>query len=261
MNAFSACAVVPVYNHHARLEAVVEALRGHGLPVLLVDDGSGAATRAVLDRLAARDGVACLHLPVNRGKGAAVLAGVARAGAGGHTHALQVDADGQHDLGDVPKLLALAAERPGYLVSGRPQYDDSVPAVRFYCRYLTHAMVWLETLSLSLRDSMCGFRVYPVAPTLALARRVRIGRRMDFDTDVMVRLYWAGTPSVFMPTRVRYPEDGISHFRMVRDNLRMIWLHVRLFAGMLPRLPWLLTRRRSATRAARPAIDRRCGEP
>lgn len=242
--AFRPCAVVPVYNHHTCLDAVVTALSGHGLPVLLVNDGSDAPTCAVLDTLASREGVTRLDLASNQGKGAAVLAGIERAGAEGHTHALQVDADGQHDLDDVPRLLALASGHPGWLVSGRPKYDDSVPAVRFYCRYLTHAMVWLETLSFSLRDSMCGFRVYPVGPTLALAARVRIGRRMDFDTDIMVRLYWAGTPCLFLLTRVRYPADGISHFRMLKDNVRMTWLHVRLLGGMLVRLPGGLLKRR-----------------
>lgn len=239
---FQPCAVIPVYNHHAQLERVVTAVRAHELPVILVDDGSDATTRDVLDTLTVLPGVSCLHLPQNRGKGAAVMAGIAHAGDTGFTHALQVDADGQHDLDDVPKLLALARAHPQQLVSGCPQYDDSVPAVRFYGRYLTHGLIWLNTLSLSLRDTMCGFRVYPVAPSLALARRVRIGRRMDFDTDIMTRLYWAGTESLFVPTRVRYPEGGISHFRMVADNVRMTWLHLRLFAGMWPRLPQLLRR-------------------
>lgn len=173
MSAFNACAVVPVYNHYAALPAVVTALREHGLPVLLIDDGSNAITRRVLAALATQSGVECLRLETNQGKGAAVMAGIARAGREGFTHALQVDADGQHDLADVPRLLALAREYPGHLVSGRPQFDDSVPPGRFYGRYLTHVMVWLETLSLSLRDSMCGFRVYPIAPCLAVASTLR----------------------------------------------------------------------------------------
>ncbi len=238
------CAVIPVYNHHQRLPAIVARLRAEQLPVWLVDDGSDAATRAVLDQLAAQDSIHCLHLPGNRGKGAAVMAGIEAAGRAGCTHALQVDADGQHDLDDVPRLLALARAHPRHLVSGCPAYDDSVPAVRFYGRYLTHGLIWLDTLSFKLRDTMCGFRVYPVAPTLALARRVRIGARMDFDTDIMTRLYWAGTESLFLPTRVTYPENGVSHFRMLRDNARMVWLHLRLFAGMWPRLPGLLRRSR-----------------
>ncbi|HEV7165508.1 MAG TPA: glycosyltransferase [Gammaproteobacteria bacterium] len=240
---FRPCAVIPVYNHHGSLKQIATALLKERLSVILVDDGSDAVTKAVLQGLAASDGgIECLTRAENGGKGAAVLAGLARASTRGFSHALQIDADGQHDLDDVPAMLALAEQHPGRLISGMPQYDDSVPAARFYGRYLTHGLVWLDTLSLRLRDSMCGFRVYPVAESLALAKRVHIGRRMDFDTDIMTRLYWAGTESLFLPTKVRYPEDGISHFRMFADNGRMAWLHLRLFLGMLPRIPKLLYR-------------------
>ena len=238
---FRACAVVPVYNHHTVLRRIVAALRAEQLPVILVDDGSDAVTKTVLASLAA-PGVEVLTQAENAGKGAAMLAGFARAAEQGYTHALQVDADGQHDLGDVQAMLKLAQEHPHHLISGTPKYDESVPKVRFFGRYLTHALVWLSTLSFTLIDSMCGFRVYPLAETLALARSVRIGARMDFDTDVMVRLYWAGTESLFLPTKVHYPEDGVSHYRMLRDNLRMCWLHLRLDAGMLLRAPALVRR-------------------
>ena len=246
---FKPCAVIPVYNHHGSLAHITQALMACGLPVILVDDGSDAATKAVLRELAASGpSIGCLTLPKNSGKGMAVMAGLVRAGERGYTHALQIDADGQHDTGDVPAMLALAEQHPEALISGMPRYDESVPALRFYGRYLTHALIWLDTLSFRLRDTMCGFRVYPVAASLALARRVHIGTRMDFDTDIMTRLYWAGTESLFLPTNVRYPEDGISHFRMFKDNGRMAWLHLRLFLGMLPRAPKLIYRNLSRKR-------------
>ena len=238
---FNPCAVIPVYNHHSALPRIVAALRGEGLPMILVDDGSDTVTKEALKALAAPD-VEVLTQPMNCGKGAAVLAGFTRAGGRGFSHALQVDADGQHDIADAAALLKLAEEHPHHLASGAPKYDASIPKARFYGRYLTHGLVWFETLSFTLTDSMCGFRVYPLTETLALANRVRIGTRMDFDTDVMVRLYWAGTECLFLPTKVRYPEDGLSHFRMVKDNARMAWLHVRLGFGMLPRSLWLLGR-------------------
>jgi predicted LPLAT superfamily acyltransferase len=246
---FNPCAVIPVFNHHASLERIVAALRASHLPVMLVDDGSDAATQAVLGKITAHDPqVECLRLPRNCGKGIAAMTGMARAGERGFSHALHLDADGQHDLADIPQLLALAEQHPQHLISGWPRYDDSVPAVRFYGRYLTHVLIRLDTLSFQLRDSMCGLRVYPVAPSLTLAQRTRIGARMDFDTDIMTRLYWAGTESLFLPTRVRYPEDGVSHFRMLRDNARMAWLHLRLFLGMLPRIPQLLHRNHARRR-------------
>jgi predicted LPLAT superfamily acyltransferase len=238
---FRPCAVIPVYNHHTALQRIVAALRAEQLPVILVDDGSDAVTKSTLTALVA-PGIEVLTQPQNGGKGAAMLAGFALAAEQGYTHTLQVDADGQHDLGDVHAMLALAQEHPHHLISGTPKYDESVPKVRFYGRYLTHSLVWLSTLSFTLIDSMCGFRVYPLSETLALTRRVRIGARMDFDTDMMVRLYWAGTESLFLPTKVHYPEDGVSHYRMLRDNLRMFWLHARLDAGMLLRAPRLVRR-------------------
>ena len=247
---FKPCAVIPVFNHHSCLEEIVTTLLANRLPCILVDDGSDAATKQVLAQLTAKHPeVECLTLPENRGKGVAAMSGIARAGERGFTHALQVDADGQHDLNDVPAMLTLAEQHPDALISGTPIYDDSVPAVRFYGRYLTHALIWLDTLSFRLRDTMCGFRVYPVAPSLALAKRVRIGARMDFDTHIMTRLYWAGTESVFLPTKVQYPQDGISHFRMLRDNARMTWLHIRLFLGMLPRSPKLIYRNLTRNRS------------
>ncbi|GAA5786447.1 glycosyltransferase family 2 protein [Chitiniphilus shinanonensis] len=234
-------AVVPVYNHPRAIGGVVAALRAAGLPCILVDDGSDADCAAVLDRLAG-DGVEVLSHDRNRGKGAAVASGFRRAAQRGYTHALQLDADGQHDTAALPTLLAAAHANPGAVIAGYPVYDDSVPAIRLYGRYLTHIWVWIHTLSLRIRDSMCGFRIYPLRPTLALLAHAHVGRRMDFDTEILVRLDWAGVPVVNLPVRVRYPQDGVSHYRMGRDNLLLTLMHLRLFLGMLPRAPQLLRR-------------------
>lgn len=226
------------------MPAVLARLAVFALPVFIVDDGSDQLTQQQLEHLACSHAqVTLVTLSRNCGKGAAVLRGLEAAAVVGYSHALQVDADGQHQIEDVPRLLAEARRYPHCLISGQPHYDASVPKARLYGRYLTHVWVWLETLSFSLKDSMCGFRVYPIAPTRALVARQAVGQRMDFDTDIMVRLYWQGTPSRFIPTRVTYPADGLSHFDAWRDNLRITRMHTRLFLGMLPRLPALLRRR------------------
>lgn len=228
------CILIPCYNHAGPLAAVLARLAKYGLPCLLVDDGSEPVTAAELDALAARyPWVTLLRHPHNQGKGGAVMTGLRRAHALGFSHALQVDADGQHDLADIPALLAEAGKHPAALVSGRPLYDDSVPKGRLYGRYITHVWVWIETLSFAIKDSMCGFRVYPVAATCALLERVALGRRMDFDTEVMVRLYWAGVAVRFVPTRVIYPADGSSHFQLWRDNRDISWMHTRLVCRLL----------------------------
>jgi len=233
-----------VYNHEHAVPAVAENLRVHGLPVVLVDDGSSESCRLALERLAAETGAPLVRLPVNGGKGAAVIAGLRRALELGFTHALQVDADGQHELGDVPKFLAAAGAEPGAVICGRPLFDASIPKVRFISRYITHVLVWLQTLSVSrVRDSMCGFRLYPLRTVLEVVDRDGVGRRMDFDVELLVKLVWRGRTLRWIDTRVSYPTDGISHFRMLYDNLRLAGMHVRLVLGMLWRAPLLVWRR------------------
>ncbi|MEX6501406.1 glycosyltransferase family 2 protein [Pseudomonas zhanjiangensis] len=238
------CAVIPVYNHEHALPQVVAALRDAGLPCVLVDDASSAACAAVMDRLAQQPKCFLVRLPVNQGKGGAVMAGLREAARLGFSHALQVDADGQHDLADVATFLDHSRGRPQALICGYPQYDASVPKGRLYARYMTHVWVWINSLSLSIRDAMCGFRVYPLAATVALIDSSRLGRRMDFDPEILVRLAWRNQPMHWLPTRVHYPLDGLSHFRLLHDNALISKMHAKLFFGMLLRAPLILWRRR-----------------
>jgi len=246
---FRACAVVPCYNHGATAGAVVERLVAHGLDVLLIDDGSDATTAQALRVLGMQQPrVQVLRIEPNGGKGAAVLYGLREAAKRGFTHALQVDADGQHDLNDVPRFLAEGQREPNAVVCGAPRYDAGAPASRRYGRWITHFWVWLETRSFAIGDSLCGFRLYPLAPTLALANRVRLAHGMSFDIDVVVRLAWEGLPIINVRTTVTYPPGGISHFQLLRDNLRISGTHTRLFFGMLWRLVYRPRRERHWSR-------------
>lgn len=239
-----ACIVIPNYNHVAVIEAVLTELSALSLPIIMVNDGSSSEASEVMCYCAGKfESLTLIEHQKNQGKGGAVQTGLLTADKLGFTHAIQVDADGQHDLNDIKTLINLGKTHPNSLISGRPVYDESVPKVRLYSRYITHFWVWIETLSFSVKDSMCGFRCYPVAITAKLLREKRLGKRMDFDIEIMVRLYWRGVKSIFMPTKVIYPEGGSSHFRALEDNILISWMHTRLFFGMLPRIPKLLWRK------------------
>jgi hypothetical protein len=188
-----------------------------------------------------------LRLPHNQGKGAAVMAGLREAAARHHSHAVQIDADGQHDATQISAFVQLARSQPQAVICGVPRYDASVPRSRLIGRYATHVWVWINTLSFAIRDSMCGFRVYPLAATLAVIDSERPGTRMDFDTELLVRLHWRGVPVVNKPTPVTYPQGGVSHFRLWRDNWLISCMHARLFFGMLRRAPRWMGRRASGT--------------
>lgn len=242
--------VIPNYNHSAAIAQTLAELAQFNLPCYLIDDGSNDETRYLLQSLAQTyPWVTLLLHPYNRGKGAAVMTGLRRAYRDGFSHALQVDADGQHNLADIPAMVARAQAKPDALISGKPEYDESVPKGRLYGRYITHFWVWVETLSFDIQDSMCGFRVYPLAATERLLCQQALTERMDFDIEILVKLYWQGVEILFQPTKVIYPEGGVSHFQGVADNVRITKLHTKLFFGMLKRLPWLLKRKQSQQQA------------
>lgn len=243
--AFAPVAIIPVYNHPATIGRMVQGVLDAGLHCILVDDGSEPACAAVLDALGAQHAgkVTVLHLAQNQGKGGAVMTGMRHALAQGYSHALQIDADGQHAVGDIPAFIALARAQPDAMVCGAPRYDASVPKVRLYGRYATHVWVWINTLSLDIEDSMCGFRVYPLREAIGVMDGARIGKHMEFDTEILVRMHWKGVPFVTQRTAVTYPQDGLSHFRVWRDNVLISGMHARLFFGMLLRSPVLLARK------------------
>lgn len=237
MSAFRPCGLVPTYDNPATVRGVVTRLRAHLDDVLVVDDGSGPEAREVLEAIA-REGVARVHHRAhNGGKGAAVKTGLALARDLGFSHALQVDADGQHDLDDVPRLLDAARGRPEALVLGAPVFDESAPRSRMRARRITIFWTNFEAGAGVITDPMCGFRVYPVEAALAAGAR---GDTMDFDPEIAVKMVWRGAPVVNVPTRVRYvprAEGGVSHFRLVRDNALISWMHTRLSLARIAR--WL----------------------
>lgn len=244
MSEFRPCLIVPVFNPGPTLDRTLAALLLHRLPIFVQDDGSTEATKLELEALAASQPLIRLdRWDQNQGKGAAVVEALRRAHAAGFTHGLQVDADGQHDPEAVGPFLVLGEAHPRAVIAGVPRYEGPVPAARRYGRWFTHAWVWLETLSFAIGDSLCGFRLYPLEAAVALADRVALPRRMDFDTAIIVHLHWVGLPILNAPVRVIYPADGVSHFDVLRDNLRITRMHTRLVFGMLLRLPRLLARK------------------
>lgn len=210
----------------------------------MVNDASSEDVKSQLVTIADKvPSLTLLHHQQNQGKGGAVQTGLVYAFKQGFEHAIQIDADGQHDLDDIDNMLALSQQQPNRVISGKPVYDESVPKHRYWARYITHFWVVIETISLQLKDTMCGYRIYPLKPTVELIEQVSLGKRMDFDIEVLVRLFWRGIDTDFIDTKVIYPESGISHFRALEDNVRISWMHTKLCVGMLVRLPLLIARK------------------
>jgi len=223
------CIIIPIYNNHSTIRDVVTSLLTYEVPIYIIDDGSDEVTKRELFKLDSEYSlVQVLTLPRNQGKGAAVMFGFANAYQRGFTHALQLDADGQHEPKDVPAFLKAGEDHPNTLVLGDPTFDETAPKARLYGRRFNHPWVWFETGSFAIRDALCGYRLYPLKETVEVCRRYSLGTRMEFDPEIAVRLVWSGVKVENIKTRVRYYADGLSHFRTFRDNVRITWLHTRL---------------------------------
>ncbi len=241
MSEFHPCVVIPIYNHKKTIADVVASLAHLKISYLIVDDASNVETQKTLTELAeANSNVEILNRTENGGKGAAVTKGLLTAYKKGFTHALQVDADGQHLASDAVKFLESAKNQPEALVLGQPFFDEFAPKSRVYGRKITQIFVWLETVSFEIKDTLCGFRVYPLSAFHAIAEQVQLRERMDFDPEIAVRMYWERVPVINIETPVRYFEEGLSHFHFFRDNVLMISLHVSLLLEALRRSPRLI---------------------
>jgi glycosyltransferase involved in cell wall biosynthesis len=238
--------LIPSYNTGPKLLETVAAAQTQWRPIWVVIDGSTDGSGAALVEGAQREpDLRVLWRAENGGKGAAVLDGLRAAAAAGFTHVLVMDADGQHPASSIRQFMALSASRPDAMILGVPVFDATAPCVRVIGRKVSNTLARIESLG-DVRDSLFGFRIYPLSPLRRAMEAGRFMRRFDFDVEAAIRLCWNGVPAINVPAPVRYfraAEGGVSHFRYVPDNLLLAGMHARLLAGFLPRLPRLLARR------------------
>lgn len=239
--------LIPSYNPGLGVLETVRQARTQWTPVWVVVDGSTDGTDRLLQTAAASDpGLRVIVLPHNRGKGSAVLEGIEQAAREGFTHALTMDSDGQHPAHLIPSFMDASQREPGAMVLGKPVFGPEAPALRVNGRKVSNGWANLETLWMGIGDSLYGFRVYPIAPLAKIMRANRFMRRFDFDPEAVVRLCWAGVPPINIDAPVRYlsaEEGGVSHFKYLRDNTLLTWMHTRLFIGFVLRLPLLIWRK------------------
>jgi len=239
--------LIPSYNPGPKVFETVAAARRQWAPVWVVVDGSTDGTAQELQKMAQADAqLKVLVLPVNQGKGAAVLHGMDLAAQAGFSHVLCMDSDGQHPADLIPAFMAASQSQPDAMVLGVPVFDEHAPALRVNGRKVSNWWANLETLWVGIGDSLYGFRVYPIEPLRRIMHAQRWMRRFDFDPEAVVRLAWSGVLPVNVPAPVKYlkaEEGGVSHFNYFRDNKLLTWMHIRLMFGFGLRLPLLLWRR------------------
>lgn len=219
--------IVPCFNHADAFVNIASKLIDFKTPVVVVDDGSTPAQSCKIKSICSKHKFFYVKNTVNGGKGAAMISGFKFAIDKGFTHALQIDADGQHDIRDIPLFFRVSSEHPKDLIIGNPIYDESAPRSRLIGRKITSFWVMVETFNRHMPDTMCGFRVYPLKAIEPVLNTIKF-KRMGFDIEIIVKAYRNRIKIISVPTRVIYPKDGVSHFNAFRDNFYISLLHTYL---------------------------------
>lgn len=242
-SAWTYCFLIPVYNHAALLENTIPQFLTFHLPIIIVDDGSNEENKIVLTRIAERyHGIVLISNTKNSGKGFAIKQGIEYCKRHAIDFAFQVDADNQHNLAAVPEFLyrSTAQKSIRHSIIGYPVYDNTVPAIRKDARKISNFFVSITTLAPNIRDSLCGFRIYPVKATWRIYRNPLVSKRMPIDMELLTRLYWRGVSIIYMPVGVTYPKDGSSHYRAFYDTVALSAKHAWLCCEMFFRFPFIL---------------------
>ncbi len=213
-----ACIIIPAYDAEKTLARVIVELREE-IPelaesILVIDDGSTDGTVAVAQSL---NCIVVSH-PQNRGKGSALLRGLAEARARNYEVALTVDADGQHPAEDARRVL-LASPDPHLMILGTRDLEKAnAPKANQMSNGISNYFI-SKFAGQTLHDTQCGLRRYNVKRTLLLGAR---GKGYDFEAEILLRAIWAGGHVLEEPIAVRYPADRTTHFRVARDPWRII---------------------------------------
>ncbi len=226
MNEFNPIVLIPFYNHFIQFKEFLPKILIYKIPILVVDDGSQEEESKDLKNLCDENKIFYFHLDKNSGKGGAVLRGFKISREKGFSHVLQIDADGQHDSKDIEKFLMISKENQNAIINGVPHCDELQPKERNFGHKFANFWVILETHSFDIKDVMCGFRVYPLKYIETIPKIYFL--RMGFDIEIIVKAYWKKILIINVDTKVSYNGKQVSHFHLVKDNIKLSFLHAYL---------------------------------
>ncbi len=237
--------IIPTYDNGRTVCRVIEGVGKYVSDIIVVDDGSRDGTAELLRGLA--DITVVTH-EKNRGKGRALKSGFAKARELGFTHAITLDADGQHFPSDLPAFFRLMAEHPQAIIVGsRDLRADGMPSKNTFANKFSNFWFRLYT-GVSLPDTQTGFRAYPLDGLHGLPL---LTSRYEAELELLIFAAWHNTPIVPLPIRVHYPpaSERVTHFRPVADFARISLLNtVLLFVSLLYGRPARALRRLRSNR-------------
>jgi glycosyltransferase involved in cell wall biosynthesis len=229
----SLTALVPAFDPTVRLVDLVRELRASEFAaIVVVNDGSAPACDAIFAQVASMQSTTVLAHGVNRGKGAALKTGLSHIYRtfGDHLGAVTLDADGQHLIADVLRVVGAMRAHPDSLVLGSRGFERDVPLRSRFGNGLTR-FLFRRLVGTGLTDTQTGLRGIPRSFIPALLR-LR-GDGYEFELEMLLAAVGSGRRIVEQPIATVYLDrNSASHFAPIRDSLRIyrVLLRARRFA-------------------------------
>ncbi len=243
MQTMKFCIIIATHNHTDSLRTLLGKL-GDTPPVIIVDDGSVPPVKI--------DSPKCetLRIEKNSGKASALKLGFKCALNRGFTHAVTMDADGQHPPELVGNFIQAALAAPNAIVLGVRDFSSTqIPKARRFLNKFSNFCFRMET-GHSVGDTQCGFRTYPLAEISKLKLNFE---GFIFETELLVKAAWAGIGMVEIKIPTLYSAETLSksHYRPFTDTLKFTWMNTRLFCASIS-LPKFLLKRLALKKHAEP---------
>lgn len=224
------CVIIPTYNNATTIRRVIEDVEKYCSSIIVVNDGSTDDTAAILQSIPSP--IEVVSYPDNRGKGYALVIGFKKAKALGYTHAITIDADGQHFADDIPCFIEGLKHNPeGFIVGCRNLTEENMPRQNTFANRFSNFWFRLQT-GINLPDTQSGYRLYTLSSLKGLNL---ITSRYESELELLVYAAWAGVDITSVNVKVYYPpaEERVSHFRPIYDFFRISVLNTVLCLGAL----------------------------
>lgn len=224
------CVIIPTYNNATTIRRVIEDVEKYCSSIIVVNDGSTDDTAAILQSIPSP--IEIVSYPDNRGKGYALVTGFKKAKALGYTHAITIDADGQHFADDIPCFIEGLKHNPeGFIVGCRNLTEENMPRQNTFANRFSNFWFRLQT-GINLPDTQSGYRLYTLSSLKGLNL---ITSRYESELELLVYAAWAGVDITSVNVKVYYPpaEERVSHFRPIYDFFRISVLNTVLCLGAL----------------------------
>ncbi len=218
--------LIPAYNEEAYIRDVAKKCIPYNMDIIIVDDGSSDNTVSIIKNIPQPKNckIVLIKHPKNLGKGQSLKTGFNYVIKNNYTGVITIDADGQHDTGEILKFLKkLQEENPDIIVGNRLKNTKDMPFIRLATNVFTSWVISLLA-GKKIRDVQSGYRY--ISSNILKKIDLETGN-FDTEPEILLKASWLGYKIKNILIRTIYHENFISHVNPLKDTIKFFKLVFR----------------------------------